>query len=124
MTVYEYLGIAQDKIRDPANHTQKCFARDELSVPCDPTGERACCWCASGVMKWVFSNLKPDYNLHEAAFNRLYDAAEELFGITTGLVGVNDDHGHAAVMQVFDRARQNEFENKETKVQAMGAYDK
>jgi hypothetical protein len=90
----ELLTQARDLIADENNWTTVFYARGEDGEPLD-TGfdPRAVRFCAVGACDRTRAS--------EAWLRR---AAKELFPTMSGPASVNDRLGHAAAMQMFDRA--------------------
>jgi hypothetical protein len=105
---------ARAKIADQDNWTQHVLARDindndkPASHPLaryvhweglDGRDPQACKFCALGAVQAA----TPDENEFLKARDALNRAASELFG-TYSIAEVNDDYDHAAVLQCYDRA--------------------
>jgi hypothetical protein len=112
MNALEVLRTAKAKIEDPAHWTQLVYAKDAQGRAVSAQSHTAVCWCARGVLISL-SDLRPvgsrsvldasgdTWRLVHKYLRRALDA---LYGPDVGLVSVNDNYGHAAVMNVYDRA--------------------
>lgn len=92
MTPADKLRAARALIEDPERWTTGVLARSAKGRSVSPYGRAAVAWCAFGAADRV--RLGSPHYLHRA--------------VTTwscnGLGDVNDRLGHAAVLQVYDRA--------------------
>jgi hypothetical protein len=102
MTDKEALTAARALIADPERWTTGAYARSAKGWRVKAGGKAAVCWCGIGALQRVTGELT-DFDLPGYPYLRI--AAHDLFG--TGAVHkVNDNRalGHAAVLQVYDRA--------------------
>lgn len=110
----EILLAARAKIQTPDTWTQHALARDLNGYDkpndhplanqihwegIDGRDPRACKWCAVGALQAV----TPDSKVFNEAYYALAKAAKALFG-KYNVSEVNDEHGHAAVLQCYDKA--------------------
>jgi hypothetical protein len=99
MTTLEILKAARALIADPARWQRQDFADTWV---CDPNASK---FCAIGAAYHV-AGVRPtsDEQTQEirVAHDTLYGAAHELYG--RGIIDVNDNIGHAAVMRCYDAA--------------------
>lgn len=95
----QILRAARALIADPLHWTTASMARDERGVPTYPRSRHAVCWCALGALAQQHYSLTTANAENEA----LCVAALELFG-TRAIGSINDRHGHAAVLAVYDAA--------------------
>lgn len=93
MTKAEYRA-AKAKIADEAHWTTGVFARNLAGASVLPDNPNAVRYCAFGACEAVIPSTWDTIELIRAA--------KELFSMP--VTGVNDRLGHAAVMQMFDRA--------------------
>jgi hypothetical protein len=101
-TAYEILTAAQDLIRDPKRWTRGAAARDAKGEKVGALNPAATCWCADGAIVKCGGGEKYGTGSN-IAIKRLFliEPREP-----AGIVHVNDDKGHAAVMAMFDRLRE------------------
>ena len=103
MKVSEVLTQAKAKIADPKNWIQDHMACDSLGRPVSPAAPHAACWCslgalvATGADVWARSDAK--VLLREAIRAPIVPGSW-----TSDIAGYNDNHSHAEVMQMWDRA--------------------
>lgn len=90
------LTRARALIADPKNWTQGVSARNRKGDPVGPKDWTACQYCAAGAV--VRTGGQP------AAFKALDNAARALHPGSFSVICVNDEHGHEAVLKVFDKA--------------------
>jgi hypothetical protein len=88
------LKRARRRISDPQRWTQGFAAREADGMPVCPQDDDAASWCAVGSLR-VEALLAGDVG---RAYNRLYAAAGK------APEDVNDDEGHAPVLEMFDEA--------------------
>jgi hypothetical protein len=92
------LTRAKALISDPAKWTTEAFARGPEGLSISPYSVMACSWCAIGAIR------------HEERHEGQLSNAERLLrSVATDFNGrivynVNDKEGHAAVMDLYDRA--------------------
>jgi hypothetical protein len=90
---------ARDLISDESRWTRFDYAQDMFGSRIESVHDNsACCWCAYGALSKV-SGLEPE---ECDSSDALEFAANELF--EQSVVDVNDLRGHAAILQVFDKA--------------------
>lgn len=97
-TPSEILRAARDKIADPARWTQNAHALDRYGEVVDAKDERAVRWCAMGALLPELDG-KP-MSIKDAVYRHL----ESALGSTDYVTNVNDRGGHAAVLNLYDRA--------------------
>ncbi len=106
-TTLEILREARELITPQERHTTFAFARDEKGEVLSVWDHRAACWCVQGSIMRVAGHDKLSAN-GKVRFHahRLLNAAVVDIGQwrETTAAGVNDVHGHAAVLKVMDRA--------------------
>jgi hypothetical protein len=100
----EILRAARERITPKGRWTTDAYARRAGDEAADPLGKCAVRWCAIGALVreegvaglWVErpGNVGADF---------LRDAAREIFGLSSPTT-VNDEIGHDAVLQMYDRA--------------------
>lgn len=110
MTVYEFLSASQEGIRDPDNHCRNVFATDADGNECPGNSSVARHWCALGINQKIAEENDCWGAILDSARLRLFEACDKLFP-KRGMAGVNDVIGHAAVMQIYDLARQIELDS-------------
>ena len=96
MTTLEVLVGARKLIALPEHWTQNAFARTLEGNPTATLSPRAVCWCSIGAIYKVSS-----YHSH-GALAALKKVAR------TSFFTYNDNHTHAEVLSMFDRAIQKE----------------
>lgn len=96
-SVFELLSKAQDLIRDPKNWTQGKFARNAEGGYVHVHSEQAVCFCSLGAIERLTVD---DWELYTQARGLLWEVREE------GPVNINDLQDHAAVMAMFDDAKE------------------
>lgn len=107
MTLVETLKAARARIADPKRWTTVYCARDSRGDGLTWGFDRhAVCWCALGAAEAEIKDAA-QWPHRVKLYRRLNDAAEELFGKAAS--EVNDDPylGHAAVLQIYDKAIQD-----------------
>ena len=95
--IYQILTAAQDLIRDPKHWTQRAYARDRHGAGVGSNHPNAVCWCADGAIRKC------------GGADRYGSLIPELVAFLKGqpgLVHTNDDNGHAATMDLFERLRE------------------
>lgn len=97
------LEAVQAKIRDPLHWCQGNYAKDNKGESVDPISVNAVQFCSIGALIAVTN--KDDTDDYNRARKLMEQAANDLFS-TVMLVHVNDVQGHAAVMQMFERAKE------------------
>lgn len=111
MTELEILTKARELIADPERWATGELARDAGGHKVPPDSPSACRWCAYGALQ-NFADDRDAGPLLDAAEGRLADAACDVLNATPEfdedadclIAHVNDDLGHAATLQMFDRA--------------------
>jgi len=101
METIEVLTQALEIISDPERWTQGTFARDTTGRTCSYLSYAAVKFCATGA---IFKIIGWDGCFPVPALMRLDEAALQLFSGEANSVSVNDHHGHAAVVYMFERA--------------------
>jgi hypothetical protein len=97
----DQLIAIKELIKDPAHWCQDALAVNHIGVPVSPTSPRAYCWCFRGAMYKVLGVTEPPNNC--PLEDVLYNTSNDLYP-GQGMIGVNDDIGHEAVMKVLDDA--------------------
>ena len=97
MKTSEILIAARDLIADPARWTQFSAARDAKNRPVEPFDLNAVCFCATGATSYIAEDQ------YVSADRLLGIAARDLFELDYA-EDVNDNLGHAAVMQMYAKA--------------------
>lgn len=95
------LREAYELIRDESRWCQRAQAVNADGWPVPPRRPEAVRWCASGAL--IRAHISGDEQM------ALWRATDALFpevgvGISPAIVAVNDTLGHAAVMQIFEKA--------------------
>lgn len=110
MTPLEILIAAREKIADPEKWTREALARDSNGKRCEPTSPNAVSWCAQGSAVAVSGGvaLRTIKAALTQACRRQFPRGDWMAPIWPG--DVNDEKGHAAVMEMFDRAIEIERE--------------
>ena len=104
----EYLQSARDKIADPAHWTKRTFASDEFGKPCNEFSSHSVRWCALGSLRVACGEYSvKNYRLLDALRTKLNTIAIDHF-TSNGIIAVNDDLGHAAVLELYDIAIRRE----------------
>lgn len=102
MTTVEILRAARELISDPSRWTQRWFARDIDGERTTYNSAKAACWCADGAI------LKCTDNAEYLSVNILdfmdYVICNESGHKHACLGWYNDNHSHAEVLAIFDRA--------------------
>lgn len=106
MQVKEALAKARDLIKDPNRWTRNMYARDRTGNYASPNSPDAICWCAIGAVHHVFGT-RPQTQSEMTdeqmkAFTALVNTATLMHDTLPDRV--NDRLGHAAVLELFDRA--------------------
>jgi hypothetical protein len=93
------LALAQSRIADPKHWCRQTLARTKRGKPIGPCCAGAAQWCAAGAVEAVTCGSKRDtFDVHET----LHRAARTKYN--RDYVYVNDIHGHAAIMELYDIA--------------------
>lgn len=102
--IYTLLSEAQELIRDQKNWTTRSLARDCTDRPVALTRcIEACRWCALGALHKVTNTIE-DYDMLEHFLNQ---AARQIYPrYRYSVAYINDNNGHQAVMQLFDKAKE------------------
>lgn len=100
METVEVLKAAKALIEDPARFTHRAYARNEFGTPVEPECAFAQRRCPIGALAVA---TKGDLEAEHRAVVFLRDAAYHLFGESHVSV-ISDDRGHAAAMQIYDKA--------------------
>ena len=103
----DMLSDAQELIRDPQNWCQFAEARNADGREVQFDYKSACQWCAFGATDFAGRGHADETALR--AMRALRDASDPWFDTFPEGVSpeaVNDNCGHAAVMEMFDRAIQ------------------
>ena len=109
--VVNILSEAQELIRDPSKWSQGALARNKDGVAVHSDDKSACSWCALGAVDFIGTKRR-EYIATSRALDAMSLAAEDWAHTASGTLGetaptwVNDYFGHAAVMEMFDRAIQ------------------
>jgi hypothetical protein len=93
----EILTAARDLISDPERWCHGASARTSNGVSTMPCSPVAAQWCAVGACEKAHSGF-----IHVEALDVLNKSARLHFKL--GAAAVNDDLGHAAVMEMYDKA--------------------
>ena len=94
MTTLEILRAARELISDPAKWTQGAYARDEKGFQlCTGYDTGATCWCAIGALEHIYASMS---ELEAIRYLTL--------AVSEWPAKVNDHKGHAAVLDMYDRA--------------------
>lgn len=118
MNAKQILCGAKDLIKDPANWTQDCDARNADGICVSPLSSSAVCWCAVGALRKVslapfVGNLEPipahatkELSTATAVLAIAASSVRPGNGIVNinSIVNINDELGHAKVMEMYDRA--------------------
>ncbi len=98
--VEKLLRNARWRIADVVHWTTGYFARDNEGVPVASWRPEATCWCLLGAMNWAYDcgHAGISFVERDQALNLLASVCPE------GMADVNDDLGHAAVLDRLDRA--------------------
>jgi hypothetical protein len=86
----------RDLLADPNNHTQGTYARDVRGREVAAFSPKACAWCFHGALQ------KLGLHDHADIKNLLNRVSYVLY--SRGMIGVNDDLGHEAVIKVINTA--------------------
>jgi hypothetical protein len=96
MASADILRAARARIEDPKNWTSDWYAKAADGRKIASTDVKATCWCALGAMESTGASERgPEAMLLE-------EAARSLF--SRGIIDVNDEFGHGAVLKVYDAA--------------------
>jgi len=120
--VGELLGRTQERIRPTAAWIAKCEAQDEWGGWVSPWDDEAVAWCATGSLEREAALGNFDNEVRLQALELLAVAATlngmsreardymspDAIGPYETVQAVNDVHGHAAVMAMFDKAAELE----------------
>lgn len=96
MKAVEVLKAARELISDPRRWTTQTFACDKDGWDCDAWSDVAVRFCAFGAVDRIGMGAE------SGATAFIVRAAREAWNL--GPARVNDEYGHTAVMQMFDRA--------------------
>lgn len=88
---------ARELIADVKHWTRQTFARDKFNLPIGTSHPEATCFCGMGAVRRCGGNMAKA----DRAIDALIDAVG---GDRERLLRVNDYHGHAAILKVFDMA--------------------
>jgi hypothetical protein len=92
---------ARALIAHPDRWTTRSYARTAIGTKCAPDDPLAARWCALGARHLASEAVDPEVS--DAVESALRRAAHELWA-DGGPATVNDRHGHAAVLKMWDRA--------------------
>ena len=92
MTTLETLKAARAKIAEESNWTQMVLARDGNAIPVAVTSPNATSWCLDGALQLVSDE------------DESYKAYLFLCSLVPDPVYFNDNHTHAEVLALFDKA--------------------
>ncbi len=95
--VADALRRVRVRIEKPEHFCQGVSARDSAGIAVSGSSPQACCWCVYGALECETSTL-PDSDL---LWTR---ASRSLIAVGKHPICVNDDQGHAAVLDMLDRA--------------------
>lgn len=99
----EILEQAQNLIRDPEHWITDYYASDNRGDLCEPSEERATCFCSVGAVMRASGTSGLNYRRAK----RLLDQAVEKHAPNyAGIVDYNDSHTHADVMRMFNKAKE------------------
>lgn len=98
--VVEDLKAARELISDPKRWTQGVSARDALGESVSSGSDDATCFCAIGALTRVTGDFSDRYY---AARAYLWSFVSNKYGTGVAVADVNDEHGHTAVLEVFDK---------------------
>ena len=98
MNTKEVLIKARELISDPNNWTAHAYARDAKGERVEINSPAACKFCALGAVQRVIGRPH-DPSLSRKAWNALHEQTSDY-----SVASVNDNEGHAAVMEMFDKA--------------------
>lgn len=100
--ITDFLIAGRDVIANEKHWTQGTMARDQKGVICDnPWEEDAFCFCTVGAILKVAPRGTDNLDIRRKIKDRLCAAG----GIATGsLIHFNDNHTHAEVLAVWDKA--------------------
>jgi hypothetical protein len=101
-TPKDVLVAARKLIEDPAHWTQGSYARDAAGNKVSENSPKATCWCTMGALYKVSGCHGVFTGAGGRAIEVLARAAWDEYH--RGVVVLNDQFGHKAVMQVFDKA--------------------
>jgi hypothetical protein len=111
MTTAEVLQKARDLIADESRWTSQALARDRFRHAVMPEDPAACKFCAVGAIYATAHSLAmgPEGPGTTAAYDALKAAVPHRFADHHGRPlltpsGVNDSHGHGAVLHLYDLA--------------------
>ncbi|KQS84277.1 hypothetical protein [Rhizobium sp. Leaf383] len=96
----EILTQAQNLIRDPNHWTQGAYARNEHGHSLMIDDDGVTCFCSLGALRKAANS-----DLYPPGFSYLQAAARQLDD-SPNLVDFNDEHTHAEVMALWDKARE------------------
>ena len=111
MEANKILEKARNLIQDRSHWTVGEYARTEENMSCDPSSNNAAKWCTMGALFRAVSEMRRDGGIlvnPERASSRLFEAAKRMGREYP--VDVNDDLGHAKVMEMFDIAMSDKEE--------------
>lgn len=108
-SVVDVLRAAKERISDTGRWTTECYAADRSGATVIATSQSACSWCAIGS---VLAELRIDLGMdarHHPVARAAIAALDRAAGIDRSVPGgpitaLNDQAGHPAVIQAFDRA--------------------
>jgi hypothetical protein len=99
MTDLEVLQATRALIADEEHFTTRSLARNDAGCCCNPSAPEASSWCLMGAWQRLREpSTRPyeNYTNHQLALRMLCGRSD--------LFHVNDDLGHAAVLEMLDQA--------------------
>lgn len=100
---------AREVLSDPKAWTQGQFARDADGQACEPTSDKAVCFCLMGAMRKV-TGVSSAYH-HDSPYQRhnwahYRQAQHVLYGVTGRIDEFNDDPGvtHDGILAALENA--------------------
>ena len=105
------LVAARDLISDKQRWTRFVNARDEHGSPCSPLAARACQFCSVGALMRAADGHLTSHKRREAGNFLRFGAKEfeknhHVFLRSNSASSINDNYGHEAVLQMYDKAIQ------------------
>lgn len=93
------LRQAKELIQDPHHWSTMALARDSTGYPVRPSSDSAVQWCALGALEKAAGKTTIYKNAHLALRDAAFETAGECL-----LSVLNDNFGHTAVMQAYEKA--------------------